>query len=197
MPKGGYQRQALDAYHQGASRAGEQPDAADEARLSSEASQLIRVLDRLHERGSVDERVDRVIALLESFEPSKNESESLRSLYEIFTGFRGLANGERVIPAIFGVMERHPEAELGAPGPLVHEVEALPSYETLLRESLRRQPALLSIWMANRLANATDGSEREGWLAELRAVLDHANASASLKEEALAFLAYQAESEPA
>jgi hypothetical protein len=143
----------------------------------------------------VDKRVGQVVALLEAFEPSANEGESVSRLYEIFKGFRGLAGAEGAIPAIFGVMERYPEVELGTPGPLVHELEALPGYETPLRESLSRQPAGLSIWMVNRLANATDGLEREGWLAELRGVLDHANASPSLKEDALHFLAYQAECE--
>jgi hypothetical protein len=143
--------------------------------------------------GKMNERVGNVIALLQSFEPSEDETKNVRRLYEIFNGFTALPGGEAAIPAILGVMERYPEVELGSPGPLVHELEALPGYESFLCDSLRRQPAGLSIWMVNRIANAVDGAERDAWLAQLRAVLDHPRASASLKEDALRFLSYQAQ----
>lgn len=131
--------------------------------------------------------VERVISLLDSFRPSDDEVETVRRLNEVFDGFEDLADRRSAIPAIVGLIERYPEAEMGNPGPLVHELEALPDYETFVRDSLRRQPALVSLCLANRIVNV-DEEQREQWLRELQAVLEHPKASASLREEALHIL---------
>jgi hypothetical protein len=85
---------------------------------------------------------ENVIVELEKFAPS-DEPENVGRLYDIFDQLQALAPALRspVIPAILGLIERYPEAELGSPGPLVHELEAIPGYESYLRDSVVRQPA--------------------------------------------------------
>lgn len=134
-----------------------------------------------------------MIAELEKFAPA-DEPENVGRLYEIFDQLQGLAPELRspVIPAILGLIERYPAADLGSPGPLVHELEAIPGYESLLRDSVVRQPAHLSIWMVNRILNSElSADERSVWLQVLRSVLTHPLASSDLRQGASEFLEHQ------
>lgn len=82
------------------------------------------------------------------------------------------------------LIERSPGADLGTPGPLVHELEKIPGYQDLLIESLQRQPQELTVWMVNRILNAeVPGTTREKWLSILTAARNNANASENTKDE--------------
>lgn len=123
----------------------------------------------------MDPRLTRVIDQLDGFEPSEVDVDTTHRLYEILDGFAGLPGREAAIPTILAVMERHHDAELGAPGPLVHELEALPGYEPLLRESLARQPTGLTVWMVNRSTQtfrrlfASSGFKSCAWWSDIHA----------------------------
>ena len=79
---------------------------------------------------------------------------------------------------MFCLLERFPDAEFGSPGPLVHELEAIPGYLPLLRDSVRRQPTHLTVWMIKRvLSTNLPSDQRESWQSELRAALEHPLAS--------------------
>jgi hypothetical protein len=69
-----------------------------------------------------DDPVAVVVAPLNSFEPSRDDTDNLNRLYRIFEGFGSLPDRDRVAPAMFGLLERFPDAEFGSPGPLVHEL---------------------------------------------------------------------------
>lgn len=134
-----------------------------------------------------------MIAELGKFIPT-DEAENVGRLYEILDQLRPLSPDLRspVIPAILALIERHPEAELGSPGPLVHELEAIPGYELFLRDSVLRQPAQLNIWMVNRILNAEISLDvRLGWLQVLQTVLTHPLASKESQQTASDFLAHQ------
>lgn len=136
---------------------------------------------------------ENVIAKLDEFVPS-DDPEDVDRLYGIFDKLQALAPALRspIIPTILGLIERYPEAELGSPGPLVHELEAIPGYEFHLRDSVARQPAYLSIWMVSRILNSELSlDERSVWLKVLRSVLTHPLASADLRQEASEFLEHQ------
>jgi hypothetical protein len=138
---------------------------------------------------------ENVITELSRFTPA-DEGENVGRLHEILDQLQALSSDLRspVIPAILGLIERHPEAELGSPGPLVHELEAIPGYEPFLRHSVSRQPAALSIWMVNRLLNSKISTEaRSSWMDVLRSVLTHPLASIGSKEAAGDFLEHQGE----
>jgi hypothetical protein len=136
---------------------------------------------------------ENVITALDNFAPAE-EAENVGRLYEILDQLRPLSPDLRspVISAILGLIERHPEAELGTPGPLVHELEAIPGYEEFLRESVLRQPTDLGVWLVNRILNSEISIEaRSGWLDVLRTVLTHPLASKESQLTASDFLEHQ------
>ena len=97
-----------------------------------------------------------------------------------------------MLPSIFGVMERYPEADLGSPGPLVHEAEAIEGYTKHLAGSVARRPSMLALWMINRVLNATeDEGIRLSWIAALQAVAESSANSEPLRQEAKNFLLHQ------
>ena len=119
---------------------------------------------------------DEMIAALDAFEADSGYDENQFRLYPIVEGFKSLPNAAAVIPAIFSLIERFPEAYLGTPGPLVHSIESLgiDRYESLLVESVRRQPAELNVWMVNRILNtALPAQHRQVLLDLMRSVLVH------------------------
>ena len=133
-----------------------------------------------------------VIEALNEFIAVENDSENVERLYEIFDGFRMQPDREKALPAMFAVIERFPEADLGSPGPMVHELEAIDGYQPLLRASLHRQPTDLSVWMVNRILNSDSTPlEREIWLEEMRLACVHPLCPISTRESVLEFLEYQ------
>ncbi len=134
--------------------------------------------------------MEAVIAALDAFVPDGNDD--THHQYVLLDGFGELTHRERAVPAMFALLERFPEADFGSPGPLVHELELISGYETALELSLIRQPTDLTVWMVNRIINAsTEQAVRGRWLAQLRAVLEHPLASARVRESAAGFIKYQ------
>jgi hypothetical protein len=143
------------------------------------------------------DRLEATIAALEAFEPTDDDAANVHRLNEIFEGFRSLHNREKAIPAMFSLLERFPRAELGNPGPLVHALETIVGYQSFLQESLAKQPVDLTVWMVNRILNATsDRSARGRWLEALRRVLRHPGATESARQSARDFIEHQEKREP-
>ncbi|WP_432833097.1 hypothetical protein [Dactylosporangium sp. CA-092794] len=94
-------------------------------------------------------------------------------------------------PLLYSLMERLDEADLGSPGPIVHTLEAWSGYHPALAESLRRKPAPLTVWMANRVLNL-DPPDAAAWLELLHQAAKHPAASAQAQSDAHHFLEYQA-----
>ena len=94
-------------------------------------------------------------------------------------------------PLLYSLMERLDEADLGSPGPIVHTLEARSGYHSALAESLRRKPAPLTVWMANRVLNL-DPPDAAAWLGLLHQAAKHPAASAQAQSDAHHFLEYQA-----
>jgi hypothetical protein len=139
-----------------------------------------------------DDPINDIIAALNTFEPGRDDTDNLYHLYQLFEGFRSLPDRDRAALAMFGLLERFPDAEFGSPGPLVHELEAIPGYLPLLRDSVRRQPTYHTVWMINRLLNSKLPSEqRASWLLELRGALEHPLASEQTCKSAERFLEAQ------
>ena len=137
--------------------------------------------------------VDDLLSALQAFEPDADGGENVHRLNELLEGFGALPGCERVAPALFALMERHPAADFGSPGPLVHALEAQAGYAELLAASLERQPTELTAWMANRLLNSKLAREDRGaWLKRLTAVASHPLAASSVRESAIRFLDFQA-----
>jgi hypothetical protein len=138
---------------------------------------------------------DDMIASLDAFEADAEYDSNQFRLYRLTDGFKVLPDRERLVPSMFALMERYPDAHLGTPGPLVHCIESLGvlQYEDQLIESVRRQPAELSVWMVNRILNSKlDSAHRAKLLELLHSVVHHPAASPRVVESANQFLAHQA-----
>jgi hypothetical protein len=138
---------------------------------------------------------DEMIVALETFKAEPGYDENEPQLHAITGGFKTLPDRERVIPAMFSLMERFPNAYLGTPGPLVHSIESvgIDNYEPLLIESVRRQPAELNVWMVNRILNTNlPAAHRHLLLNLMREVPGHPNVPARVAESARRFLDHQA-----
>ena len=137
--------------------------------------------------------VDDLLFSLQAFEPNDDGADNVHRLNELLAGFAALPGCERVAPALLALLERHPQADFGTPGPLVHVLESQPGYPALLAQSLERQPTELSAWMANRLLNSKlPKDERVVWLKRLTTVTSHPKAAAGVRDSAIRFLDFQA-----
>ena len=137
--------------------------------------------------------VDELLSELQAFVPTHDGADNAHRLNELLAGFAALPGCERVAPALLALLERHPQADFGTPGPLVQALEAQPGYPELLAVSLERQPTELTAWMANRLLNSKlSRDDRAAWLRRLTAVTTHPRATASVRDSAIRFLDFQA-----
>lgn len=136
--------------------------------------------------------VESVVEALRHFVPTEDGTDNVHRLYQIFKEFRTLPGRERALSEMFAFLERFPEADLGSPGPIVHELEAIVGYRPVLSESLRRKPTSLTVWMANRILNGEPRAEEyELWFGELRTASNHPLASEEAKQAAREFLKHQ------
>ena len=137
--------------------------------------------------------VDDLLSALQAFEPDDDGADNVHRLNELLAGFDALPGCERITPALLALLERHPRADFGTPGPLVQALEHLPGYPALLAQSLERQPTELTAWMANRLLNSKlPRDDRAAWLRRLTVVTSHPKAPASVRDSAIRFLDFQA-----
>lgn len=103
-------------------------------------------------------------------------------------------DSDKVIPAIFDFLERHPEADCGSPGPLVHFIERYPGkYESILRDSLERRPVPLTLWMCNRILNSLSSPDSEPYLNLLEKTSLNHSLDENTRSEAASFLRFQME----
>ena len=98
-----------------------------------------------------------------------------------------------LIDRTFGFFEAHPAQDLGSPGGLVHFVEQFyPEYKARLLFSLRKEPSLSAVWMANRILNSKlRDAERAGYFAALEGVTANPAVDARIRSFAERFVNLQ------
>lgn len=138
---------------------------------------------------------EQVMADFAALQPSDfdNEAAGVCKLYELTDELMALPQPERAIPALFDVMERMPDVEMGTPGPLVQTLEQMRGcYERELVESIKRQPTDLTVWMVNRILNVTrDQEQREFYMDLLRFAAEHPAAREFTRDRAHEHIKYQ------
>ena len=98
--------------------------------------------------------------------------------------------GAELITPLLQIMERHPLEDFGMPGAMVHFIENFhPEYEPLLVESLKRQPALHTVWMLNRCINGNP--HKNEYIALLKEIADRNDIDKAICDSALDFYNYQ------
>ncbi len=70
--------------------------------------------------------------------------------------------GLNAVEPLIKLMERHPLADFGAPGAIVHFVEKYykKGYEEILYQSIKRSPAMHTVWMLNRICNDKNSPDK-------------------------------------
>lgn len=137
---------------------------------------------------------NRLIAELDAFAPTDDENDNTTRLTALMLVLSELPDPTAVFPAVFALIERFPGAELGAPGPVVHELESLGGYNQELSLSVRRRPTNLTVWMVNRILNSLSApQDRAPWLSLLRLAAEHPDSSEPVKRSARDFQIYQEE----
>ncbi|MEC7840304.1 MAG: hypothetical protein VX777_09730 [Chlamydiota bacterium] len=125
--------------------------------------------------------------IIHQFENFNLENHNIEIFRELTDDLFKNKNPESALAAMFGILERYPDEELGSPGPLVHAIEKCAGYEHMLFESLKRQPGTLTLWMLHRLIKY---DPRKEYVDVLRSVIDHPKASEQTKEDAGVILSW-------
>jgi hypothetical protein len=143
---------------------------------------------------NIDQIVSELAALKPcDFEDATSDCDGVERLEKLVHELMALPQPERGARALFDVMERMGDSDLGMPGPLVHALEAMPGrYERELGESLKRKPVHLSVWMVNRILNGTrDPEVRQHYFDLLGDASEHPGATEGVRDEALYFIELQ------
>lgn len=92
------------------------------------------------------------IVRLRDFSPTDDEAFDVGTLYGLIDELGRLKHAVEVRGELIRIFERHPDASLGSPGPIVHALEESPidDHVDLLVEALGRQPTVMTVWMAER-----------------------------------------------
>ena len=96
--------------------------------------------------------------------------------------------GSEAITPLLKFMERHPLADFGMPGAIVHYVERFykNGYEELLMKSIKRRPTMHTVWMLNRIINGSE--EAEKYIDLMREVINRPDVHEDIKKSAENFL---------
>lgn len=109
------------------------------------------------------------ISSLRAYNPTEDDS-PISTLYPLVEPIQEDVAAFEAFSEIFAFFERYPDADLGAPGPLVHLVEGhIGKYEGLLAASLKRRPSVTTVFMAHRILNAHRSEEERNTLMALLA----------------------------
>ena len=104
-----------------------------------------------------------------------------------------LPEPRQAVPLLFDWFEAHASQHVGSPGAFVHFIEEKLDYFPLLMASLQRRPAVITVWMVNRIANAAKtASEIQDWTVVVQAALKHPLADEECRSDAQRFLQRQA-----
>ena len=117
----------------------------------------------------------------------------------IMARIESLGGGPELAPCFLAMMERHPLSDFGCPGAIVHFVEraygqgkeAQEEYDRMVAASVRRRPALHTLWMLNLITNVSEGKKREGSLALFRDIMENPAWEEPVREQARDYLEYQ------
>ena len=94
------------------------------------------------------------------------------------------------VEPLLQLIERHPTAYFGDPGEIVHFIEQFQGeYEQYLLESLKRTPAVTTVWMLNRWINVSD--HKEELIGIMKEIANRTDVDEQIKERAQEYVDFQ------
>lgn len=128
--------------------------------------------------------------LLEKLESLVDSDDFEYDSEDIISEMEAEGAGFETVEALLGIMERHPLADFGMPGSMVHFIERFyPQFVPLLIDSVKRAPSLHTVWMLNRCINGA--SDKSELLSVLEGVINNENADNAVRDNAKEFFEYQ------
>ena len=128
--------------------------------------------------------------LLEKLESLVGSDDFEYDSEDIISEMEAEGAGFETVEALLGIMERHPLADFGMPGAMVHFIERFyPQFVPLLIDSVKRAPSLHAVWMLNRCINGA--SDKSELLSVLEGVINNENADNAVRDHAKEFFEYQ------
>jgi hypothetical protein len=116
----------------------------------------------------------------------------VEAMYDLIDQLRELENPREFVLHFFDWFEENSQFDLGSPGPFVHFIEEKIDYIEHLASSIKRKPTIVTVWMANRIANSkTDSKELNYWINLLCTASSHPLADQDTLDSALEFMKYQ------
>ena len=96
--------------------------------------------------------------------------------------------GLQAVEPLLQFIERHPLSDFGMPGSIVHFVEKFykKGYEQLLIASVKRRPAMHTVWMLNRVKNGEEN--QQGYIEILNDIAHNKEIEEEIRNSARNFL---------
>jgi hypothetical protein len=128
--------------------------------------------------------IDQIIEDLDTFEL---EGDYLTRLGKLSDEILASETPERALDAMLALLERHPDEEIGSPGPLIFAIERCEGFEDKLAESVRRRPTTLTIWALYKLI---EKNENANYYEALKEASQNEDASEQIREDAALLLSW-------
>lgn len=129
-------------------------------------------------------------SLLDEIEQLVGSYDFEYEMEEIMNRIEAEGAGFEIVEKLLGIMERHPLDDFGMPGAMVHFIENYhPEYIPILINSIKRSPALHTVWMLNRCINGSENKEE--YINLLKQVADDEKLDKAIRESAQEFVDYQ------
>ncbi len=104
----------------------------------------------------------------------------------------GEGAGIEIAEDLLAIMERHPLDDFGMPGAMVRFIERFfPDYIPYLIASVRRAPALHTVWMLNRCINGSSAEDKEKYIGILEEVAENDRINMTIRKSAKDFLTHR------
>lgn len=129
--------------------------------------------------------------LAERLRESITSADPIAEHERITEELRANVAGLEAVRPILVCMEENPQFDFGSPGPLVHYLEGFyqAGYEAELLASLERRPTALTVWMLNRIINATTEMDARRVLQDtLSAAASHPQADVEVQARVAEFI---------
>ena len=146
----------------------------------------------------MDQYIETITNFLENNDWNLNESEFILLQYDIVDKMEADLVGIEAIQPILELMEKYSLVEFGTPGPLTHFIESFYKahktfYENLLVQSVKNNPAVHTIWLLNRIINASEEEKAKEYIQILKSISNNKNLPKDIQSVAEGFLEYHDE----
>ena len=125
--------------------------------------------------------------IIAAFKEFTLEGNYLSALSQLTDELLTTNNPELGLDAMFSLLERYPDEEIGSPGPLIHAIEKCKGDEIKLCASIRRRPSTLAIWALYRLI---EKDPQPLFIDVLKEAENNQEASEQIREDAALLLSW-------